>query len=668
MARMLDAIPGQCALLDEDGVILCANRHWRNPAEANPGPVADGDPDFGVGSNYLAACDFAAGDGRVDASMVAAGLRSLLAGEKEEFERDYACQSSEEMRWFRCLARAVPGDPASGRMALVQHLDVTRPGERRPTADDDKHARPIWISNRAGPNSWHVNPASQTITLSPALSRLLGWTNDATLAIQEWTDRIAREDVSAFKEALDALVRGGSETEQVEVSLEGADGSLRRLSLTGWRSVRGKGDAGVEGIAVDVTEKWNSARALAASEKPLWALFNVMPIRVASLDRSFRYRFVNQTFANGLQLMPDEIVGALAEDILGAAAWRIVEPLATRALGGEVASMEAGLILPSGEAFQAKLTYLPNRNDQGTVIGVYAVVQDIGDLKRREAELVKAKEAAEAANNAKSTFIASMSHELRTPLNAIIGFADILSDESYGSLAATKMSDYAGHIRSSGKLLLAMVDDILDLAALESGRRTLDIASVDLCAVIQECLKSVEVRAENKGIRLSSRTDQSARRIETDPMAIRQVLLNLLTNAVKFTDGPGSVHVDVLTEGDRTRIKVSDTGRGIPKEALGEITKPFVQLDGTESLLSAYSSGIDKGWGLGLAITRSLVHQLNGTLDIVSVPDIGSEFTVHLPTARQREIENFKQTEDAEPSTGQAPLCFSSSSWTRVKV
>lgn len=252
-------------------------------------------------------------------------------------------------------------------------------------------------------------------------------------------------------------------------------------------------------------------------------------------------------------------------------------------------------------------------------------ILDVTEHKQAEAARDEALHRAENASKAKSDFLAAMSHELRTPLNAILGFSDVIQNQLLGPLGQSKYGDYARHIHTSGTLLLDLVNDILDIAAIEAGRKKLTVRDIDLGEVVDECLAIVDHRAREGGVALIKQFEKAGEKsIKADRRALQQVLLNLLTNAVKYTPAGGHVSVTAKSDVAGTEITVSDTGCGIPPDRISEVTDPFVR--GTDDPHLA-----QEGWGLGLAIAKSLVELHHGELRIDSAVGDGTSVRISLP-------------------------------------
>jgi signal transduction histidine kinase len=230
----------------------------------------------------------------------------------------------------------------------------------------------------------------------------------------------------------------------------------------------------------------------------------------------------------------------------------------------------------------------------------------------------------EIANRHKSDFLANMSHELRTPLNAIIGFSEVLLEKMFGEVNE-KQLDYLQDIHSSGKHLLSLINDILDLSKIEAGRMDLDIAEFDLRSALQNAMTLVKERAQRHGIELSLEADDAIGAFRADERKFKQIMLNLLSNAVKFTPEGGKIGVRAKPVGNAVEIAVTDTGVGIAPEDQKSVFDEFKQV-GRDYTKKA------EGTGLGLALTKRFVELHGGSIRLESTPGRGSTFTVTIPT------------------------------------
>jgi two-component system, cell cycle sensor histidine kinase PleC len=249
----------------------------------------------------------------------------------------------------------------------------------------------------------------------------------------------------------------------------------------------------------------------------------------------------------------------------------------------------------------------------------------IQDLKKSQDDLVEAKEVADSANRAKSEFLANMSHELRTPLNAILGFSQVLQRKDYGKVDSEKFREYAGDINVAGLHLLELIDDVLDLSKIEAHQYHLNEEAVDVNSAISSTLRMIKDRATQKRINLDQNLDDCEPTILGDRRAVRQIVLNLLTNAVKFTPEGGTVTVaSARGADDQVIVYVSDTGIGIDQSDMTRVMEPFGQ--------AASSENRDhEGSGLGLPLANRLVELHHGSLDLNSDVGVGTRVTVVFP-------------------------------------
>jgi signal transduction histidine kinase len=262
-----------------------------------------------------------------------------------------------------------------------------------------------------------------------------------------------------------------------------------------------------------------------------------------------------------------------------------------------------------------------------------AILRDMTEMGRIHEDLVtladqrmREAERAQAANQAKTMFLATMSHELRTPLNAIIGFSDIAAREMFGPIGNARYKDYLVNIRQSGENLLAIINDVLDLSKAEVGAYRFEPEDFDLGEVLDATGKQLAPLTETKG--LVFRTDLPRGTVaHGDLRATRQIAVNLLSNAIKFTEPGGEVSLSAGPAADGfVAFEVRDTGRGISPEDIDRVGRPFVQVG------DAYRSEV-KGTGLGLAISRAFAHGMGGSVDIKSTLGTGTRVTVRLPAS-----------------------------------
>jgi two-component system, cell cycle sensor histidine kinase PleC len=252
----------------------------------------------------------------------------------------------------------------------------------------------------------------------------------------------------------------------------------------------------------------------------------------------------------------------------------------------------------------------------------------IAELEEAKENAEEARRRAEGASVAKSQFLAQMSHELRTPLNAILGFSEVMKTEVFGAHAVPSYKEYSNDIHTSGQHLLNLINEVLDLSRIESGKYELNEESVSLAAVVEDCHHLLRLRAQNRGIAIHELFEPKLPRIWADERAIRQVCLNLMSNAVKFTPPGGEIWLKVgWTAAGGQYMSVKDTGPGIPEEEISIVMSKFGQ--GSNAIKSA-----EQGTGLGLPIAKNLVELHGGTFTLKSKVRIGTELIATFPPER----------------------------------
>ncbi len=336
--------------------------------------------------------------------------------------------------------------------------------------------------------------------------------------------------------------------------------------------------------------------------------------------------------------MPLVVTVSSSQDAVLAPWWSKAMTLAAADLAGTLvlAAMTLAL-LREAERRERAIADLQN-SEQALRDSQQRLIQDIAARHRIEAELIAAKQVSDAANRAKTQFLANMSHELRTPLNAVIGFAEALESGIFGAMSG-KQTEYVGDIRRSGQHLLSLINDILDTTKIESGKYVLHQEDLAVGELIGECLRQMEPLAVEKGVTLTAALPASLPILHADARAVRQILLNLLSNAVKFTPPGGRIAVEADRAARSLRLRVSDTGIGIPALELEQVMEPFHQVDNSHTRRYA-------GTGLGLPLVKSLVELQDGRFVLSSVLGRGTTATVLFPQSRLRTCHDDHPTLD----------------------
>lgn len=299
----------------------------------------------------------------------------------------------------------------------------------------------------------------------------------------------------------------------------------------------------------------------------------------------------------------------------------VVRPRATPATAADEALLSA---LADQTAAPLEHALLAERVERAALVADNVRLYEAERAARVAAERAQAQ--AEAANRAKSQFLTTMSHELRTPLNAIAGYVELMEMGLHGALTDAQRQDLR-RIRTSQRALLHLVEDVLDVAKLETGRLELRLSVVSLHEILKGAEALVFPQLFAKSLQYRYHDADSAITVRADQERLQQILVNLLTNAIKFTAAGGSITLKAETVGDEARVHVQDTGAGIPANKLEEIFEPFVRVDSTLTRAT-------EGTGLGLAISRSLSRAMGGDLTVESSLGVGSTFTVRLPRAK----------------------------------
>lgn len=379
----------------------------------------------------------------------------------------------------------------------------------------------------------------------------------------------------------------------------------------------------IQAVFWDVTEREENRSALARERDLLRTLMDSLPDLIYVKDANGRYITVNRSLQRLWGNPPlDSIVGETAfnfvRDDLAAIYMQADQDVLRH--DRAVIDSEEEVVTSTGEKRIYSTTKVPLHDQFGNVTGLVGIDRDITRRKRAEEELRQAREAAEAANQAKSDFLANMSHEIRTPLNAVIGITDLLLEGDLGQVHR----EYLEIIRESGESLMVVINDILDFSKIEAGRLELETKVFNLADVVRNATRALALRAHDRELKLACEFDPAAPEwVWGDAVRLRQVLTNLIGNAIKFTPhGEVTVSVQAVRDSEQRvelLFQVRDTGIGIPPDKLDHIFKAFAQADASTTRRFG-------GTGLGLAICTRLVQAMGGQLQVQSRVNEGSEF------------------------------------------
>jgi PAS domain S-box-containing protein len=488
--------------------------------------------------------------------------------------------------------------------------------------------------------------------LNPAWERVTAYRTETSLGMR-LTDVVHPDDRAQCVSDFLALATGGRAAGKRELRL------LTRRGEVVWVAAHAQAIVGAAGRVVGVTGTLNdihegklAAERIAEQGGFIDALVESVPVPIYVKDREGRYARVNLAYCDMFGLSREALIGRTVEETHP-------EPLAEMHArsdrcvldGATTARYEFRARLHDGRTVDCVASKAALRSPQGEITGLVGTVIDITDQKQATRALMQAKEAAESASRMKSEFLANMSHEIRTPMNGIIGMTDIVLDTPLDE----QQREYLGIVKSSAGSLLEIINGILDFSKIESGKLSLEHRAFDLPRLLADTLMPMAPHAMERGVDLRMEIDPSLpARWLGDPGRLRQILNNLLGNAVKFTEAGEvvlSVHEMTRRPDDPRRwlrFSVRDTGIGISPERHAQIFEPFVQED--NSITRRFG-----GTGLGLSITRHLCHLMGGDISLTSVPGQGSEFVAELPFEPDADVPFTSPPMQPEPMAGIVP-------------
>ncbi len=501
---------------------------------------------------------------------------------------------------------------------------------------------------------WDFNLGDRRLHWSSSMYEMLGLqSSDKVLSFGDAARMMHPDDGSIYAVARSIARSKSRQIDQV-FRMRHADGHYVWLRARAQILRNASGKMHVIGIAMDVTEQHSLAQRYAEADQRLADAIECTSEAFVLWDKNDRLVMCNAHYQQAYGLPDSVLVPGTERAVVCAAAARpvIERRIANADRSGHSQTSEVQLADERWLQINERRTRdgglvsvgtditLLKRNQERLRESERRLMATIGDLsasrqtlERQKSELsvananyIAEKERAEAANKAKSEFLANMSHELRTPLNAILGFSEILLNEMFGPVGSAKYSEYAKDIHDSGRHLLNVINDILDMSKIEAGHMRINCEAIDLAPLIEESLRFIAVPAGQKNIRVEQRLGDGLS-MNADRRAMKQILLNLLSNAVKFTGEGERVLVRASQVAGNIRLTIADTGIGIPKAALGKIGQPFEQVQSQY----AKSKG---GSGLGLAISRSLARLHGGTMKIRSREGCGTVISVSIPTRR----------------------------------
>ena len=475
-----------------------------------------------------------------------------------------------------------------------------------------------------------TNRDGKVLFSNSAAATRLGMTTEEMVGLNR-DNGLAPADAKRHMALDRRLYEGTEDLLTFEEEIAAPDGEMRTF-LTVKSPLLGHENevTGVVTVALDITDRKEVERVAQRHRSHLGVVIDNIPDWIYATDEDHCITLANLAVARAFHTTPDEMVGKRFEEFVSqqdrvvADREANIEVLRT---GQEIRMPEVSTSDIFGERQWFQTVKLPFVSSTGE-IEVLSVTTEVSAHRRAEEVLRTAKEQAEAANSNKTQFLANLSHELRTPLNHIMGFAQVMAEESYGPHEDPRYRDYANNIHESGKHLLAILNDILDVSRLETGVWQLVEREVDFNRVVQSVVRIVMERTERDGLTLDVKLDEHLPHVVADERMVRQMLLNLLSNASKFTAEGGRIEVRSRAREDGgVELVVADTGVGIAEHDHETVLAPFGQV---ENPMSRKHSGT----GLGLSLVKSMIELHGGKVEIESVPGEGADMKLVFPAAR----------------------------------
>lgn len=511
-------------------------------------------------------------------------------------------------------------------------------GERRLLYALDGSNDGIW--------DWNIEESEMYVSGKIAVSH--GWPQLSKVrSINDLSHFAHPEDLSAIEKSIERLMKGLSESHEVETRYRTKDGEHRWVLTRGKISERNaKGQAKrMTGVHIDIHDFKMAQQDLENTKHQLINIANSVPTVVSLWSKELLCEFANDEFARWFGLHKNEIVGKSLASVLGTDDLDERMPSIQGAIAGEKTKSEGDVTRPrDGASRIAITTYLPSKKNE-VIEGFFLFIQDITDLKKAERNAIEERQVAIEAANVKSQFLANMSHEIRTPLNGIMGMTKLLKRTGLNE----KQAEYADFVSRSSGDLLNLINDILDFSKAEAGRLKLEQVDFSLRGLISDMMKVMALSASEKKIEFESVVSLGDHDFFMgDPGRIRQILMNLISNAIKFTSH-GSVVLKVTCQAEASSAKihfeVTDSGIGIPEHVLGKLFQAFSQADA--STTRRYG-----GTGLGLSICKQLVELMDGKIGVQSKPGEGSVFWFSIDMPYGKSVEKSEDLTTVERSEG----------------
>lgn len=526
--------------------------------------------------------------------------------------------SGGEVRWIEDHTRIVRDDDGIITHYIGYVVDVT---ERRriDEARRDSEARYRTMLNTTQQGYWLIDDDAMTVEVNPALCDMLGYSADELVGSSPF-EYLTDDSKKTLRQQV--AMRAAGDQRTYELVLRTKEGKLKRALLHATTLPDSITSARSFALLTDITDIIETQQTLST----LWHALEQSPVGIIITGETGEIEYANPYFMTITGYGADEVLGQNPSILKsGHTEPQVYEDLWQTISTGRIWRGDLVNARKSGEVYWERQTIAPITNGDGTIRNFVAFKEDISAYKDAMEKQVRATEEAELANQAKSLFLANVSHELRTPLNAIIGFSEIMRERLHGEISDT-YHEYSGLIHDSGTHLLGIITDILDMTKVETNSIELTIEPFSLDSVVFECVTLLSETARLTSVDLKNHVAANCR-LNADRLRIKQVLLNVLSNAITFSPG-GKVEISTGRRFGRFAITVSDNGRGMSSDEVAIALKPFGQ-----NKRDAYHKN-GEGLGLGLPIAKRLIEAHGGQLEIESAKGQGAVVSIILPNDR----------------------------------
>jgi len=547
-----------------------------------------------------------------DVGRVQSTIKGALIGVTADYHEEHRVRRMDgNWTWIRSRGRVVRRDGSGAALRITGiNQDVTQRKLMELKAEEQDLQLHLALEG-AGMVRWDWDVTADEFVWPENPLRLLGPApRDGYVGLQ---DMVHPEDLVHFLRTLERAVRTG-EPYKDEYRVTRTDGTVVWVSARGYVAHDAGGQAvRVVGVAHDVSEIKQAEQALRASEGELRLITDSVPAFIGYADSNEILLFCNKALATFVGARPEDLIGRPLRQLYGEEVYRVLQPYAQRALAGEKVQFQRSQTTRDGGVIEFDVTYIPRRGALGEVEGFYSLLTDITELKRLD--------------RMKSEFVSTVSHELRTPLTSIRGSLGILAGGVAGPLS-DKVRSFIDIAKDNCERLIRLINDILDMEKIESGKMAFQLQVLDLMELIEQTVRANAGFASQHSVQLQIVSPRPGTKVHADGDRLAQVLTNLISNACKFSPAQSSVDIAVSGHGGRIRVDVIDHGPGISETFRKRIFQKFSQEDSSDMRQKG-------GTGLGLSISRAIIEGLGGEIGFDTEAGKGSTFYFYLPQWRE---------------------------------